>query len=199
MCTQVTKRRVWMLLLLFFVPAFLLLSEQLRHLDLTSLMTSITNQDATLNLSAAQAPFKPPKPSSFNRSFTTSKPVAEPQNKTGCHVPNYNPFDPVALKFTKELPPVQCERSGPWLSRVEGGTVIVNETLLSIRKEKLVDCSYKRIQRVSDGKISYSEPTVFQTNISIQPGTEAIKVTCHVEDWKSQVDTYCCRSSCPSH
>ena len=101
---------------------------------------------------------------------------------------NYDPFDPVAMSFTKQRRPLQCDNSGdPWLTRAEGGTLIVNETLLRARRETLDSCRYERVVRVSDRHISYSEPKVFRRRIDVEPDTDHVRVTCNVMTSSSQV------------
>ena len=80
---------------------------------------------------------------------------------------NYDPFDPVAMKFTKLHPTLQCRNNEAWLTRVENGTIIVNETLLNVRNETLLECSYNAVIRVTDKLITYSEPEAFQTQIAL--------------------------------
>ena len=96
---------------------------------------------------------------------------------------NYDPFDPVAMKFTKLHPTLQCSNSEAWLTRVENGTIIVNETLLNVRNETLLECSYNAVIRVTDKLITYSEPEAFQTQIAIQPEIEGVRVACLVSRW----------------
>ena len=104
---------------------------------------------------------------------------------------NYDPFDPVAMKFTKLHPTLKCSNSEAWLTRVENGTIIVNETMLKVRNETLMECNYKVIDRLTDNAVSFSKPNVFQSKIAIHSETEAVRVACRVRNSTSQVGSYC--------
>ena len=104
---------------------------------------------------------------------------------------NYDPFDPVAMKFTKLRPTLKCKNSEAWLTRVENGTIIVNDTLLKVRNETLLECNYKTINRLTDKAVSFSKPNVFQRTVAIQPATEAVRVACSVKNSTSQVGSHC--------
>ena len=104
---------------------------------------------------------------------------------------NYDPFDPVAMKFTKLHPTLQCRNNEAWLTRVENGTIIVNETLLKVRSETLLECSYKVIDRLTDNAVSFSKPNVFQRKVAIHSETEAVRVVCRVKNSTSQVGSHC--------
>ena len=131
------------------------------------------------------------KQPSSNRPTTTSPKLApQSSNTPGCHMANYDPFDPVAMKFTKLHPTLQCSNSEAWLTRVENGTIIVNETLLKVRNETLLECNYKTINRLTDKAVSFSKPNVFQRTVAIQPETEAVRVACRVRNSTSQVGAH---------
>ena len=104
---------------------------------------------------------------------------------------NYDPFDPVAMKFTKLRPTLKCKNSEAWLTRVENGTIIVNDTLLKVRNETLLECNYKTINRLTDKAVSFSKPNVFQRKIAIHSETEGVRVACRVRNSTSQVGSYC--------
>ena len=188
--TAARSRAVFMLLALSSIAAYYVLRQDLHFRDVILPMASRSAKDTHIHGSTTSASRETTKQPSSNRSTTTS-PVPQSSNTPGCHMANYDPFDPVAMKFTKLRPTLKCRNSEAWLTRVENGTIIVNETLLKVRNETLLECSYDAIIRVTDKLITYSEPEAFQTQIAIQPETEGVRVACLVRNSTSQVGSYC--------
>ena len=181
---------VFILLLLSSIATYYMLKQELQFRAATLPMAYRSAKDPHIHGSTTSASRETTKEPSSNRS-TSPKLAPQSSNTPGCHMANYDPFDPVAMKFTKLHPTLQCSNSEAWLTRVENGTIIVNETLLKVRNETLLECNYKTINRLTDKAVSFSEPNVFQRKIAIQPGTEAVRVACRVMNSTSQVGAHC--------
>ena len=181
---------VFILLLLSSIATYYVLKQDLQFPAFTLPMPSRSAKDLHIHGSTTSASGEITKEPSSNRSTTTS-PVSQSSNTPGCHMANYDPFDPVAMKFTKLHPTLQCRNSEAWLTRVENGTIIVNETLLKVRNETLLECNYKTINRLTDKAVSFSKPNVFQRKIAIHSETEGVRVACRVRNSTSQVGSYC--------
>ena len=183
---------VFILLLLSSIATYYVLKQDLQFPAVTLSMASRSAKDPHIHGSTTSATGETTKQPSSNRSTTTSSKLApQSSNTPGCHMANYDPFDPVAMKFTKLHPTLQCSNSEAWLTRVENGTIIVNETLLKVRNETLLECNYKAINRLTDKAVSFSKPNVFQRKVAIQPETEAVRITCRVRNSTSQVGSHC--------
>ena len=173
---------VFILLLLSSIAAYYVLKQDLQFPAVTLPMPSRSAKDPHIHGSTTSASGETTKEPS---------PVSQSSNTPGCHMANYDPFDPVAMKFTKLHPTLQCRNSEAWLTRVENGTIIVNETLLKVRNETLMECNYKVIDRLTDNAVSFSKPNVFQRKVAIRPATEAVRVACSVKNSTSQVSSHC--------
>ena len=183
---------MFILLLLSSIATYYVLKQDLQFPAVTLSMASRSAKDPHIHGSTTSATGETTKQPSSNRSTTTSPKLApQSSNTPGCHMANYDPFDPVAMKFTKLRRTLQCRNSEAWLTRVENGTIIVNETLLKVRNETLLECNYKAINRLTDNAVSFSKPNVFQRKVAIQPETEAVRVACRVRNSTSQVGSHC--------
>jgi len=183
---------VFILLLLSSIAAYYVLKQDLQFPSVTLSMASWSAKDPHIHGSTTSASGETTKQPSSNRSTTTSPKLApQSSNTPGCYMANYDPFNPVAMKFTKLRPTLQCSNSEAWLTRVENGTIIVNDTLLKVRNETLLECNYKAINRLTDNEVSFSKPNLFQRMVAIQPETEAVSVACRVRNSTSQVGSHC--------
>ena len=194
MCTCVSIQRaaktcwtVFILLLLSSIATYYVLKQDLQFPAFTLPMPSRSAKDLHIHGSTTSASGETTKQPSYNR----PKLAPQSSNTSDCHMANYDPFDPVAMKFTILHPTLQCSNSEAWLTRVENGTIIVNETLLKVRNETLLECNYKTINRLTDKAVSFSKPNVFQRKIAIHSETEGVRVACRVRNSTSQVGSYC--------
>ena len=193
MSIQTAAKTCWtmfILLLLSSIAAYYMLKQDLQFPAVTLPMAFRAAKDPHIHGSTTSASGETNKQPSSNRS-TATNPVSQSSNTPGCHMANYDPFDPVAMKFTKLRPTLKCRNNEAWLTRVENGTIIVNETLLKVRNETLMECNYKTINRLTDKAVSFSKPNVFQRKIAIHSETEAVRVACRVRNSTSQVGSYC--------
>ncbi|KAK7486130.1 hypothetical protein BaRGS_00022596, partial [Batillaria attramentaria] len=101
----------------------------------------------------------------------------------GCKVPVYQPYGPDVKQFIKKLPPHKCSRQPP-LIKVERDVLTLNTALLEKRKEILSNCTYEAINRVSEDKINYSKPVVFNSSVRLQ--ADFIRVRCHTRSESSK-------------
>ena len=93
----------------------------------------------------------------------------------GCSIPNYDPFDHITKDFVRTLSPVDCNPE-PWLTRAEGGLVLLNAALLVGRRERLINCSYQAIERASDEDVVFSRPVAFSREA--RPEADFVRVEC---------------------
>ena len=175
---------VFILLLLCSIAAYYMLKQELQYPAANLPMAYRSAKDPHIHGSTTSA-------SRETTNEPSPKLAPQSSNTPGCHMANYDPFDPVAMKFTKLYPTLQCSNNETWLTRVENGTIIVNETLLKVRNETLLECDYKTINRLTDKAVYFSKPNVFQRKIAIQPETEAVSVACRVKNSTSQVGAHC--------
>ena len=127
---------------------------------------------------------------SFSSAASDSDPPGDPDDpRPGCSIPNYDPRDPVTRQFVRVLAPHDC-RPQPWVTRAEGGAVRLNAALLAGRGERVLNCSYQRIERVTDEEVAFSAPTAFSGEV--RPGAAAaaadfVRVQCFTRTASAKV------------
>ncbi|KAK7106027.1 uncharacterized protein [Littorina saxatilis] len=117
--------------------------------------------------------------------------ISHAQNQNACRIPDYHPFDPDAMKFMEKWPPFPCHDNEALLTRVEGGvTLVVNTELVASWKEKIVNCSFQAINRLSESKVKLSDPRVFKARVDIDTVTDGIRVRCYLRNSKRKERLY---------
>ena len=107
-------------------------------------------------------------------SDSDSDPPGDPDDpRPGCSIPNYDPRDPVTRQFVRVLAPHDC-RPQPWVTRAE----------------RVLNCSYQRIERVTDEEVAFSAPTAFSGEV--RPGAAAaaadfVRVQCFTRTASAKV------------
>jgi len=98
--------------------------------------------------------------------------------KTDCRIPDYEPFDPVAVLYLKEVPPIVCGSPQLALTFMINDTIFINETAVNELKMIEIDaegvnCTYYNIGRafngseISDDGVVFSNARVFYLLIFI--------------------------------